>query len=255
VDTALKDKIIQFVENNIDVFHRRRLELLQNLKFKEILKRKNPYLFKAKHIVLIQDLVTYILNAHLSSQEETLFGAFLEELAIYVNQEVFGGRKSSTTGIDLEFEREGVYYLVSIKSSPNWGNSSQIGKLREDFKRAKQVLRQSRRVGQIEAINGCCSGRDNNPDKGDYFKYCGQLFWKLISGDPQMYVEIIEPLGHRAKEKNKAFQDAYTDIVNRFTVEFVNDFCQDVRIDWQKLVKFNSEAKTTNKKETDNGRK
>ncbi|MHB8174419.1 MAG: PmeII family type II restriction endonuclease, partial [Nitrospirota bacterium] len=21
-------------------------------------------------------------------------------------------------------------------------------------------------------MNGCCYGRDNKPDKGDYFKYC-----------------------------------------------------------------------------------
>ena len=31
-------------------------------------------------------------------------------------------------GIDLEFDKDGVRYIVTIKSGPNWGNSSQIGK-------------------------------------------------------------------------------------------------------------------------------
>lgn len=51
------------------------------------------------------------------------------------------------------------------------------------------------------AVNGCCYGRDKHPDKGDYFKYCGQSFWEFISGYEDLYTGIIEPLGHKAKEK------------------------------------------------------
>jgi hypothetical protein len=75
------------------------------------------------------ELVKQILDAYLSSQEETVFGDFLESLAIYVCSETYGGRKSATEGIDLDFEREGKRYIVSIKSGPNWGNSSQIKKM------------------------------------------------------------------------------------------------------------------------------
>jgi hypothetical protein len=35
-----------FVEKNIGDFHARRLEKLQKLKLKQVLKRKNPYLLK-----------------------------------------------------------------------------------------------------------------------------------------------------------------------------------------------------------------
>ena len=34
---------------------------------------------------------------------------------------------------------------------------------------------------------------DNQPDKGDYFKYCGQSFWEIISGNKNLFIEIIEP--------------------------------------------------------------
>jgi hypothetical protein len=55
-------QIAEYVEANVGTFHRKRLESLENLKLKEILQRKNPYLFKAKNILTAQDLVKSILN-------------------------------------------------------------------------------------------------------------------------------------------------------------------------------------------------
>jgi hypothetical protein len=49
----------------------------------------------------------------------------MEKIAIFTCSQAFGGRKSSAVGIDLEFETESTKYLISIKSGPNWGNSSQ----------------------------------------------------------------------------------------------------------------------------------
>ena len=93
---------------------------------------------------------------------------------------------------------------------------------------------------QVAAVNGCCYGQDASPDKGDYFKYCGQDFWEFISGQNELYTQIIEPLGHKAKEKNEEFANEYAKIITNFTVEFANEFCEDGRIDWAKLVAFNS---------------
>ena len=91
------------------------------------------------------------------------------------------------------------------------------------------------------AVNGCCYGRDNNPDKGDYFKFCGQKFWEFISGNQDLYIDIIEPLGHKAKEKNGDFILSYSQMINKFTLEFGRDFCdQNGSINWEKLVRFNS---------------
>lgn len=211
------------------------------MKLNEILKRKNPYLYKAKNITTAHDLVKGILDAYLSSQEEGLFGDFLEGLAIYICGKVYRGRKSSAEGIDLEFEQESVTYIVSIKSGPNWGNSRQVAKMREDFNKAKRILRTSGRNRQIEAVNGCCYGREKTEDKGEYLKLCGQSFWQFISGQDSLYTEIIEPLGHKAKERNELFTGEYSKTVNRFTHQFIKEFCSpDGDIDWLKLVEFNS---------------
>ena len=230
-----------YVEDNIGTFHQKRIEGLNGLKLKKVLSKKNPYLFKAKFILTSQEIIRSLTDAFISSQEETIFGDWLEGLAIFINHEVYSGRKSGITGIDLEFDNDFIRYVVTIKSGPNWGNSSQIGKLISDFKTAKKTLRTSNSNLNIVAVNGCCYGRDNKPDKGDYFKYCGQKFWEFISGDMELYTKIIEPLGHNAKERNDDFIKSYSQMINLFTKEFSESFCKNNgEIDWEKFVQFNS---------------
>ena len=235
--------VVSFVENNIGEFHKRRADSLQGLKLSQVLKRKNPYLFKAKNINDAHDLVKLLLDAHLSSQEESIFGEFLEKLAIFVCGKVFNGRKSSAEGIDLEFTRDNILYIVSVKSGPNWGNSSQIKRMCDNFKQAKRILRTGNNKTNIQAVNGCCYGQENKPDKGDYLKFCGQEFWEFISGNDRLYTEIVDPLGFRAKEQNDEFSAEYSRILNIFTREFMDDFCIGGKIEWDKLVRFNSGKK------------
>ncbi|OQB62259.1 MAG: hypothetical protein BWX95_01521 [Bacteroidetes bacterium ADurb.Bin141] len=238
----LKD-LSQYVENHIGIFHLKRIQSLESLKLSQVLKRKNPYLFKAKYVLTAEQIINGFVDAHISSNEETIFGDWLEGLAIFINSKVFGGKKSGIKGIDLEFDKDNVRYIVTIKSGPNWGNSSQIEKLISDFKTAKKTLRTSNSKIIVTAINGCCYGRDNKPDKGEYFKYCGQRFWEFISGNNNLYTEIIEPLGHKAKEKNDDFLKSYAQMINKFTKEFSNEYCDNNGIiDWKKIVEFNSSA-------------
>jgi hypothetical protein len=237
----LKD-VTQYVEDNIGTFHQKRIDSLNKLKLKTVLKKKNPYLFKAKYLLTAEQIIKGLTDAFVSSNEETIFGDWLEGLAIFMNSKVYNGWKSGITGIDLEFDKDGIRYILTIKSGPNWGNSSQISKMKADFKTAMRTLRTSNSKLQIVAINGCCYGKDSRPDKGDYFKYCGQRFWEFITGEENLYIDLIEPLGHKAKERNDEFVKSYAQMINKFTKEFTNDFCMDSgEINWDKLVRFNSE--------------
>lgn len=233
--------VSRYVEENIAGFHQQRLQGLENLQLSKILKRKNPYLFKAKDVLTAEQIVRGLLDAHVSSNEETLFGNWLEGLAVFINRTVYGGRKSGITGIDLEFESGNQRYIVAIKSGPNWGNSSQIAKMRADFVSAKKTLRTGNAKLNVVAVNGCCYGKDGRPDKGDYFKYCGQEFWEFISGNGELFVEIVEPLGYKAKERNAQFSASYAQVINQFTRKFTNTLCKNNgEIDWDKLVRLNS---------------
>ncbi len=240
----ISTEVLEYVEKNIGIFHSKRIQSLDTLKLSRVLRRKNPYLYKAKNVLTADEIVRSIVDAHISSSEEGIFGDWLEGLAVFINQEVYNGWKSGIIGIDLEFDKDDKRYIVTIKSGPSWGNSSQIRKMISDFTTAKRTLRTSNSQLNIVAINGCCYGKDSHSDKGDYIKLCGQQFWEFISGNSQLYIDIIEPLGFKAKEKNDVYLESYAKKINMFVKEFTSEFCKDSgEIDWEKLVKFNSAAK------------
>lgn len=239
--------VIEYVENNIGTFHAKRLQKIESLKLSTVLRRKNPYLFKAKHVLTAEALVRTVLDAYLSSQEETLFGDFLEGVAVFVCGKVYDGKKPSTSyleGIDVVFENGGKVYIVEIKSGPHWGNASQIKKMMLNFANAKDILKEVYPSVEIIAVNGCCYGVEPNPiqKEGAYWKLCGQDFWRFISNNDELFVEIIEPLGHQARARNEEFDQAYAMIVNRFTLQFGNEYClPNGMIDWERLVRWVSE--------------
>ncbi len=241
MDQLKIDDVKQYVNENIGEFHNQRVKSLDNLKLLKVIKNKNPYLFKAKNMMTSETIVKAIVDAHISSNEETIFGDWLEGLAIFINNRVYGGKKSGIPGIDLEFDNDDTRYIVSIKSGPNWGNRSQIDKLKADFISAKRTLRTGNSRLHIVAVNGCCYGRCANFDRGEYYKYCGQKFWSFISHNDDLYIEIIEPLGFNAKKKNEEYESLYSNKINLFTKEFTELFCNESgAIRWDKILVLNS---------------
>jgi hypothetical protein len=230
----------EFVNENIVDFHQRRISSLEKLDLNRLL-TKNPYLFKAKNINTANDLIMGLLDAFLSSSEEKLFGDFLEELAVFIAGKLYQGHKSTAPGADLEFFKQDMHYIVSIKSGTNWGNSSQHRKLREDLANAYKRIKQSQHTGNVQTVLGICYGKTRSSYLHGYLKVVGQNFWYLISDDTELYKDIIEPIGYRAKEHNDTFFQEKSRVVNRFTKLILDRFCdQNGSIDWGQLVEFNS---------------
>ncbi len=237
-------EVASFIENHIGPgFHDKKIDKVKRLTLNDVLRRKNPYLYRAKATLTANDYITAVLDATASSAEETVFGNFLERVAVFVCESVFNGRKSPAVGIDLEFDHENIRYLVAIKSGPNWANSLQIANLRSKFTAAKKTLATSGGMAgrHIECIEGCCYGIDDNPEKGTHRKLCGQRFWEFISGgNEQLYTQLIEPVGFSSKERTDELKVLYAAKLNLFTAEFIERFCDAGIINWQKLVTYNS---------------
>ena len=218
----------------------RRINSLESLNLNKLLK-KNPYLFKAKNITTASQLIEGLLEAFLSSSEEKLFGDFLEGLAIFIAGKTCDGHKSAATGVDLEFINDGIHYVVSIKSGPNWGNSSQQTKLQQDLQKAVTTVKQARFGTNVQAVLGICYGKTRTSYLRGYLKVVGQNFWYLISENKDLYTDIIEPIGYRAKQHNDAFINEKGRVTNLFTKKFIDSFCEPTgEIDWEKLVEWNS---------------
>lgn len=240
-------RVGEFIQANIGPqFHEKKLAKIRELTLNTIIRRKNPYLFRAKGSNSASDYIKAVLDASLSSGEESNFGDFIENVAIFVAGQVFDGRKSGIRGIDLEMEDGRRKYLVSIKSGPNWGNSGQRQDLVKSFQTASRILRTSGGGAdmEIQCVEGCCYGIDDVPVKETHHRLCGQRFWKFISGgDDALFRELIEPLGHEADARAKALQFEYDAKLNVLTAKFVEDFCDEGVINWDRLIRFNSGSK------------
>ena len=241
------EKLNEFIASDvIRPFYEIRLERLAFAKLSTVSKRKNPYLFKAKNIETAGDLAKSILDAFLSSQEETIFGNLMENLAVHVCHEIFDGKKVKEgiyRSVDLIFERDGKTYIVGIKSGPNWGNSDQVNIMKRNLRNAKKLLRADGKEGVV-SVNGCMYGRDNVPHKVNknpdlsYYKICGQAFWELISGDDQLYKKIIQPLDKEAKKRDEVFKKLYIEKINEMTKDVVDIFYTKDNLDWDKIIDY-----------------
>lgn len=241
-----RDNLIKMVEayvsENIHLFHEARINKLSNLKLSTLLKKKNPYLYRAKDLNTPQEIVESLADAFLSSAEETMFGDWMEQLAIFVAAQVYGGRKSTSEGVDIEMDKDGVHYIVSVKSGPNWSNSSSMNKLVQNFLKAKRIFATSGNKMPCEAVEGCCYGR-GSCRKDSHIKLCGEAFWKFLSGSDTLYTDIVEPLGADARVQNEQYAKKYKQKITLFTKEFANEYClSDGCIDWDKIVRMNSGA-------------
>jgi len=234
------DEVREYVSENIVDFHLRKIKSVEELQIKKLL-IKNPYLFKAKNISTAGELITNLLEAFLSSSEEKLFGDFLEGLAVFIAQRTCDGHKSTAPGVDLEFFNKKIHYVVSVKSGTNWGNSSQQTKLEQDLKNAVARVKQLKRGVNVQSVLGICYGKTKTSYLRGYLKVVGQNFWFLISENRDLYTDIIEPIGYKAREHNEIFTREKSRVINLFTKQFIDRFC-DSRgvIDWVKLVEFNS---------------
>lgn len=153
----------------------------------------------------------------------------------------------------IAFDNDDIHWVIAIKSGPNWGNSSQIKKMKDDFDEAKRRFHSSNHKGQIRCINGCCYGLDRNPYKsGDYWKYCGQKFWEFISGSPTLYAELIDALGHKAQESSELFDIGYVQTRARLFDELagLGIVHEDGTINWRALAEISAKPAPRKRKKT-----
>src|SRR5579872_3132882 len=129
----------------------------------------------------------------------------------------------------------------------------------DNFNSARKRLQTSGAGVQVICVNGCCYGRSTPKSefkpKGNYFKKCGQRFWELISGNENLYTELILPLGHEAEKRNREYDQAYDELGNKLSREFLNEYSNaQGGIDWVKLVRFNSSTPERTPKKTKAGK-
>lgn len=238
-----EEELAQLIRDGLNRFYERRIQGLRTLELTGVLKRKNPYLFRATGIETPSEMVAALLQAHMSSSDETKFGdAFFEPIATValMGMGALGG------GLDVQLETDEEVVVMAVKSGPNWANRDQKRQLREHFNTAHQVFRTRRSKKAFKKILGQCYGRTHGEPNArrDYYVLSGQALWQYMTDDPDFYIKLIRLMGDTPKVHREEYEAAFADAVRRFTEEFTENYCTpDGTIDWEKLTTLNSGAR------------
>jgi len=230
------DKLDALIKKCLNDFYQRRLEKLKNLKLRQVFKRKNPYLFKALGTEQAPEIVKKVLEAYISSSDETIFGdAYFDQIARSLPSIIVSDAK----GVDLIVEEEKAIHAYALKSGPNPYNASQKERQNTEFLELKHRLMKLQK--QFDPVLAYAYGRKNRPSRGKwiYRESSGQEFWKEITGDDDFYLKLIRLMREEPLKRIDEYKSDWDAVINRFTREFTQDFCfQDGHINWEKLTQF-----------------
>ena len=213
---------------------------LFDMKLSDLISQTNPYQLIPRHITSSYEVVKLLVDNYLVTREEIFINEFLKQQAVSYAKQIYNAQESDCEGIDLEFMKDGIEFLITIGTTPYPAQSIENENLINTLLIACQSKRKEIPDIPVRAVYGCFYGVDNQPDKGNYFILCGQQFWEFVSGDPDCYLKIIEPVSKLSFLRNDSCFDEYSRLLNKLEAEFLRDFCTDGLIDWPKLIKLNS---------------
>ncbi len=236
-----EQSVIQAISKALETFYKSLIEKIDGLDIVKIMRRKNPYLYRAKAMENASEIVESVLNAFVSSSEETIFGnCFFEPIAIAVSN----GNKALAEGIDLMIQNDDIntIYAIAVKSGPSVFNSDSKKRQEQNFMAASKLAKQAK--ARYVAYIGYCYGKKKESGHGKpkmYQELAGKQFWAELTGDDNFYIKIINFMDTLPEKYIASYKESYNKAFNRLVREFSNDFCKaDGSIDWNKLVEFNS---------------
>ena len=239
-----ENEVIEAIAKGLDNFYKSLIDKTNNLDIKKIMKRKNPYLYRAKAMQNASDIVSSVLDAFVTSSEETIFGnCFFEPLALAAS----GGSKALAEGVDIMIEKkeENTIYAVAVKSGTSVFNADSKKRQEQNFAAAAKLAKQAK--ARYEAIIGYGYGKKKITGKGVpkmYQELAGQEFWAELTGEEDFYLKIIQFMGELPEQYVDDYQRSYNNAMNLLLKQFTTEFCKDTgEIDWDKLVQFNSGSK------------
>ena len=229
------------IAKGLERFYERRLIGLEKLSLRKILSKKNPYLYRALGVEKASEIVEQIMVAYLTSSDETIFGnCFFEPIA----RLAAGGKVADGEGVDFVVESKERILAVAVKSGPNWGNADQHKRQSTNFDAVRKRL--YKMAKQFDPLCGQAYGKQSSDptDSARYRRRSGQGFWEEITGDSDFYLKLIRLMKDVPAKNRPKYRPLWDQAVNRFTAEFIQDFCDAKgRIDWERLVAFSSAKK------------
>jgi hypothetical protein len=241
---TLEAKVAGLLE---DFFQSRRAKLGE-LRLVDILRRKNPYLYRARGVSSAAEIVREILEAFVTSSDEGVFGnVFFEPLAKWAAEEAARGSVgtvvsvSGAQGVDVTIEDAVCYAAIAVKSGIHVFNAQSRRRQAQDFEALRS--RMAKLGKRFDAIVGYSYGRKRpRADSETAVKeLAGQAFWRMLTGEDDFYTRFMQAMKELPRRHAPLFQEEFAKAENRLVREFLFHFSgPDGGIDWMKLAEFNS---------------
>lgn len=227
--------VAEAIAGSIRDYYEALIAKVDEIQIDDVLRSKNPYLYRVKDMQSAHEIVESIVFAFISSSEETIFGnKFFEPLAIAVS----GGRKSTSEGVDIEVDDGVVRTAIAVKSGTSVFNADSWKRQRDNFNKASILANQGGLV--LRKVVGYGYGKKYS-SRTDVIELAGEDFWTFLSGDSDLYKKIIGYMGDAPSRYADEFNDSVTKAVNRITASFSERFVlDDGSIDWDAIVDYNS---------------
>jgi hypothetical protein len=226
----------------LGLYRKRVLAALDKLTLKELLKKKNAYLYSTR-VNDPRQFLMEIVDARCSSSEETIFGKTFEGIvrAVYALQKGIDPQ-SAAEGLDIEIVRGDKRLNISAKSGGSWSNSSSAAGQKAFFKAAKKRLgkEDGREVLSVMFIAYGNSAKVDGLDYAD-LKLMGQAAWFVLSGDPNFYTDMVPLFNEEADFFADSLRAAKNTKVEQLLLEFCKQYVYTgddgiLRVAWDKLV-------------------
>lgn len=203
------------------------VEKLAGLKVKELVERKNPYLYRATGVSTCEEYIQRAFREYVAGMRWTYFGHFCESVA----QIMSGGIKPEGKGeIDLEIWRGGEAFLYAIKSGASGLNASSQKKAIDDLDSAANRFAEDGVVAHKKI--GFGYGRRVKYEKNDVELMASKDFWAEMSGDEDFYIKLLDV----ADALSPLFQ-VNLEVPDRLLAEANELFCEGETIRWDKVIR------------------
>lgn len=233
------------VQRLLEILYTKRFEKLGAIDLKRLMK-KNPYLFRSIGINDPNELVEALLDAFLSSSDETIFGNdFFEPLAYWTATAASKDDPDtvvsvgSASGMDIAIETATAFLAIAVKSGTNIFNAQSNKGQSSEFKELQARLRKMGK--EIRPIVGYGYGRHQSRSSSSAEKHAGQAFWHLLSNEADYYLRISDSIGKYATQHKTEYERAYirtkTRILKQLVINFVDD---EGCLDWRAIFRYNS---------------
>ena len=205
------------------------LAKLEKIKLREIIKGKNPYLYRATGVSTCEELTSRAFNEYISTMQGNYFGPFFESVA----RTISGGHKpAGGAEVDLEIRKGNDTYVYAIKSGAKGCNASSEAKARQDLDYVERRLRQDR-VRTHKMIAFAYGRRKTATVQGNIDKLASKQFWAELSGDSEFYSKFLDACAVLSPLFEADMSAPYQRLLN----EAYELFCEDETIRWDKVIR------------------